>query len=153
MNKKYILLVDDNVLDAQMISKVLFETTIQSEVQVLPDGAEALDFLFRRGKFKDREIENPILILLDLKMPKVNGFQVLREIRNDENLRIIPIVVLTSSKEDGDLLKSYRLGAAGYVVKPVDFEEFNSAIRALGVFWIKVNQPPPQPVETLPQVA
>jgi DNA-binding response OmpR family regulator len=110
---------------------------------VATDGEEALDYLYCRGKFQRRGAENPAVLLLDLKLPKVNGLEVLETIKSDENLRMIPVVVLTSSREERDMVASYKLGVNGYVVKPVDFHEFVNAIKELGVFWAIINEPPP----------
>ena len=112
------------------------------------DGEEALDYLYRRGSFATRSNDNPAVLLLDLKLPKVDGLEVLQQIKSDENLKIIPVVVLTSSHEEKDMVASYRLGVNAYVVKPVDFHEFVNAIRELGVFWAIINQPPPGSIKT-----
>ena len=107
------------------------------------DGEEALDYLYYRGKFQGRSVENPAVLLLDLKLPKVNGLEVLEKIKSDEALKMIPVVVLTSSREERDMVASYKLGVNAYVVKPVDFHEFVNAIKELGVFWAIINEPPP----------
>jgi two-component system response regulator len=144
MNKEVqILLVEDNASDAEMTIDVLKIYNLANKLLHVKDGAEALDFIFAEGKYADRQIENtPKVILLDLKMPKVNGLQVLKKIRADERTKRIPVVVLTSSKEDPDIRKCYELGANSYVVKPVEFEEFQKAISALGLYWMIVNQQP-----------
>ena len=119
------------------------EYNLANEVVVTRDGEEALDFLYRRGTFAARANGNPAVMLLDLKLPKVDGLEVLERIKSDERLRMIPVVVLTSSREERDMVASYRLGVNAYVVKPVDFHEFVNAIRELGVFWAIINEPPP----------
>ena len=117
--------------------------TIANEVIVARDGEEALEYLYSRGKFKTRSSDNPAVVLLDLKLPKVDGLEVLKQIKSEEKLRMVPVVVLTSSKEEKDMVASYRLGVNAYVVKPVDFHEFVNAIKELGIFWAVINQPPP----------
>jgi DNA-binding response OmpR family regulator len=121
----------------------LEEYNLVNEVVVLGDGAEALDYLYCRGNFTDRTSENPAVLLLDLKLPKVDGLEVLQQIKSDQKLRMIPVVVLTSSREERDMVASYKLGVNAYVVKPVDFHEFVNAIKELGVFWAVINEPPP----------
>lgn len=116
---------------------------LANEVVVCRDGQEALDYLYSRGKFSDRVNENPAVILLDLKLPKVDGLEVLQQVKSDERLRMIPVVMLTSSHEEKDMMQSYKLGVNAYVVKPVDFHEFVNAVKELGVFWAVINQPPP----------
>ena len=138
-----ILMVEDDPRDVELALTALAEYNLANEVVVTRDGAEALDYLHSRGSFAGRANGNPAVLLLDLKLPKVDGLQVLKEIRSDEKLRLIPVVVLTSSREERDLVASYRLGVNAYVVKPVDFHEFVNAIKELGVFWAVVNQPPP----------
>jgi len=140
---KKILVAEDDENDAELILKALERYNIANEVIVVEDGAEALDYLHRCGDYKARAEGNPILVLLDIKMPRVDGLEVLREIRADERLKMIPAVILTSSRQEGDLLASYQLGVNAYVVKPVDFNEFVEAVRELGVFWLMVNEPPP----------
>jgi CheY-like chemotaxis protein len=140
---KKILVAEDDENDAELILKALERYNIANEVIVVEDGAEALDYLHRRGNYETRAEGNPVLTLLDIKMPKVDGLEVLREIRSDERLKMIPAVILTSSRHESDLLASYQLGVNAYVVKPVDFNEFVEAIRELGVFWVMVNEPPP----------
>ena len=119
------------------------EYNLSNEVVVVTDGEEALDYLYYRGKFQRRSGENPAVLLLDLKLPRVDGPQVLETIKADENLKMIPVVVLTSSREEQDMVRSYKLGVNAYVVKPVDFHEFVNAIKELGVFWAIINEPPP----------
>jgi len=140
---KRILLVEDSANDAELTLEALSRHNIANDVSWVRDGAEALDFLFRRGKYADREFNELAVILLDLKLPKVDGLEVLRTIKSDDRLKFIPVVVLTSSREERDLVESYRLGVNAYVVKPVDFTEFMDAVRKLGVFWALVNEPPP----------
>lgn len=144
---KRILVAEDDENDAELILKALERYNIANEVVVVEDGAEALDYLHRRGNYETRAEGNPVLTLLDIKMPKVDGLEVLREIRTDERLKMIPAVILTSSREESDLLASYQLGVNAYVVKPVDFNEFVEAVRELGVFWVMVNEPPPGSVK------
>ena len=138
-----ILMVEDDPNDVELTLTALAEYNLANEVVVTRDGAEALDYLFCRGNFATRTSENPAVLLLDLKLPKVDGLQVLRQVKSDEKLRVIPVVVLTSSREERDMVASYRLGVNAYVVKPVDFHEFVNAIKELGIFWAVINQPPP----------
>lgn len=138
-----ILIVEDDPKDVELTLTALEEHNLANEVVVTRDGEEALDYLFCRGNFKTRTGETPAVVLLDLKLPKVNGLEVLQQIRSDEKLKIIPVVVLTSSREERDLVASYRLGVNAYVVKPVEFHEFVNAIKELGVFWAIINEPPP----------
>jgi CheY-like chemotaxis protein len=140
---RHILLVEDSDNDVELTLAALAEHRVANEIVVARDGAEALDYLRRRGRFASRRDEHPLLILLDLKMPKVDGLQVLREVKQDHNLRKIPVVVLTSSREEQDLLRTYDLGTNAYVVKPVEFQAFVDAVKALGQFWAVVNEPPP----------
>jgi CheY-like chemotaxis protein len=138
-----ILLVEDNPYDVEMVLDGLGEYNLANEVVVARDGVEALDYLYRRNEFAGREEGNPAVVLLDLKLPKVDGIEVLRTVKADERLRFIPVVVLTSSREERDLVESYRLGVNAYVVKPVDFQEFARAVKELGIFWAVINEPPP----------
>jgi CheY-like chemotaxis protein len=138
-----ILMVEDDPNDVELTLTALAEYNLANEVVVTRDGAEALDYLHCRGNFAGRATDNPAVLLLDLKLPKVDGLQVLEEIKADDKLRVIPVVVFTSSREERDMVASYRLGVNAYVVKPVDFHEFVNAIRELGVFWAVINQPPP----------
>jgi len=140
---KKILLVEDNENDIELTLNALQECRLSNEVQAVRDGAEALDFMYYRNKFKDREEGVPCVILLDLKMPRVDGIEVLRALKGDANLRHVPIVMLTSSREERDLVLSYDLGVNAFVVKPVDFSQFVQAIRNLGMFWAIINEPPP----------
>lgn len=145
---KRILLVEDNDADVELTLEALKENNLANEVVVVRNGEEALDFLFRRGKFSDRPPDNPAVILLDLKMPKVDGLQVLKTLKSEERLKRIPVVMLTSSREESDTLQSYSLGVNAYVVKPVDFKEFLGTVKQLGVFWALVNEPPPGSTKT-----
>jgi len=138
-----ILMVEDDPNDVELTLTALEEYHLANEVVVARDGQQALDYLYCRGQFSDRTPENPAVMLLDLKLPKVDGLQVLQQVKSDENLKMIPVVVLTSSQEEKDMMRSYRLGVNAYVVKPVDFHEFVNAVRELGVFWAVINQPPP----------
>jgi CheY-like chemotaxis protein len=144
MNPKRILLVDDSPNDREMALEALKEHNLLNEVVALRDGVEALDYLYRRGEFANRPEGNPAVILLDLKMPRVDGIEVLRQVKSDEKLKVIPIVVMTSSREDQDVIESYKLGVNAYVVKPLSFHEFIDAIKVLGSFWIMLNEAPPQ---------
>jgi CheY-like chemotaxis protein len=138
-----ILMVEDDPRDVELTLTALEEYNLANEVVVARDGAEALDYLYCRGSFETRSSENPAVMLLDLKLPKVDGLEVLQQIKSDEKLKMIPVVVLTSSKEEKDMVASYSLGVNAYVVKPVDFHEFVNAIKELGVFWAVINEPPP----------
>ena len=140
---KRILLVEDDVNDVELTLTALKDYNLTNEVVVARDGAEGLDYLLRRGQYADRPPENPVLVLLDLKMPKVDGLEVLRQIKNDETLKSIPVVMLTSSREDKDVISSYNLGVNAYVVKPVAFDGFIDAVKQLGLFWILMNESPP----------
>ena len=139
---KRILLAEDSANDAELTLAALTEHGVANEVDVVRDGAEALDYLLRRGQFANRSDGHPVLILLDLKMPKVDGLEVLRVVKSDPELKLIPVVILTSSREEGDLVRSYQLGVNGYVVKPVEFGEFMEAVRQIGAFWAVVNEVP-----------
>jgi CheY-like chemotaxis protein len=140
---KRILLVEDSVRDAELILGALEPNQLASEVVHVRDGAEALDYLYRRRDFASRSDAQPILMLLDLKLPKVDGLEVLRQIKGDAGLKMIPIVMMTSSRQEQDLVRSYELGVNAFVVKPVGFQEFFEAIQDLGVFWAILNEPPP----------
>jgi len=140
---KRILLAEDNPKDVELTLTALDEHNLANVVVVVNDGAEALDYLYRRGKFSMRADNDPAVVLLDLKMPKVDGLEVLRTIKNDSNLKTIPLVILTSSREEKDLVESYKLGVNAYVVKPVNFQQFIEAVKELGAFWAVVNEPPP----------
>jgi len=138
-----ILMVEDDPKDVELTITALEDYNLANEVVVTRDGEEALDYLYSRGKYQSRSSDNPAVILLDLKLPKVDGLEVLKQIKSDAKLKMIPVVVLTSSKEEKDMVTSYKLGVNAYVVKPVDFHEFVNAIKELGVFWAVINQPPP----------
>ncbi len=145
---KRILLAEDNDNDLELTLTALQECRLSNEVEVVRDGAEALDYIYLRGAYAERSVGQPCVILLDLKMPRVDGLEVLRQLKSDSALRKIPVVMLTSSREEKDLIDSYDLGVNAFVVKPVDFDQFVSAIRALGMFWAIVNEPPPRPIRT-----
>jgi len=138
-----ILLVEDDPKDVELTLEALDEYNLANEVVVAGDGEEALDYLYCRGSFKTRTKENPAVLLLDLKLPKIDGLEVLQQIKSDQALKMIPVVVLTSSREERDKVASYQLGVNAYVVKPVDFHEFVNAIKELGIFWAVINEPPP----------
>ena len=140
---KRILFVEDDPKDAELAINALNEYNLANDIQVARDGVEALDYLFRRGQYTGEPEGNPVVILLDLKMPKFDGIQVLRQIKSDENLQTIPVVIMTSSCESRDLETCYQLGANAYVVKPVKFAEFVEAVKGIGVFWAMINEPPP----------
>ena len=140
---KRILLAEDNANDVELTLTALSQHNLANEVVVVPDGAEALDYLFRRGRHADRRKGNPAVMLLDLKMPKVDGLEVLRAVKSDPALSSIPIVMLTSSREEQDLIRSYQLGVNAYVVKPVGFQAFMTAVSELGAFWAIINEAPP----------
>lgn len=140
---KPILLVEDNPKDLELTLVALERTHLANDVITARDGEEALDYLFSRGSFRGRQRGNPAVVLLDLKLPKVDGLEVLRTIRTNEELRRLPVVILTSSREEEDVVNSYNLGVNAYVVKPVGFKEFIQAIQDLGVFWAVLNEPPP----------
>lgn len=138
-----ILLVEDNPDDARLTLRAFKKNKLSNQLLVVHDGEEALDFIFAREKFSMRAIDDfPRVILLDLKLPKVNGLEVLREIKNDDRTKSIPVVVLTSSKEEKDITEAYNLGANSYIVKPVDFENFAITIREIGLYWLMINIPP-----------
>lgn len=138
-----ILLAEDSLKDVELVLAALKKNNFANEVVVARDGAEALDYLYRRGKFEGRPPSLPIVMLLDLKMPKKDGLEVLRQVKSDQDLKLIPVVMLTSSREEADLVKSYRLGVNAYVVKPVGFQQFVDAIKQTGNFWAVINEPPP----------
>jgi CheY-like chemotaxis protein len=141
---KPILLVEDNPKDVELTLAALEESQLANEVVVVRDGAEALDFLYRRGAYHGRNVIDPAVVLLDLKLPKVDGLEVLAQVKGDPQLRHMPVVMLTSSREESDLVRSYELGVNAFVVKPVGFREFFDAIQDLGVFWAVLNEPPPR---------
>jgi CheY-like chemotaxis protein len=141
---KPILLVEDNPKDIELTLAALEQSQLANEVVVVRDGAEALDFLYRRGRYESRNTGDPAVVLLDLKLPKVDGLEVLEKVKSDPKLRHTPVVMLTSSREESDLIRSYELGVNAFVVKPVGFREFFEAIQDLGVFWAILNEPPPR---------
>lgn len=145
---KPILLVEDDPRDLELTLLALERTQLANDVVVVRDGAQALEYLQREGDFAQREPGNPAVILLDLKLPKVNGLEVLQAVRASETLRSIPVVMLTSSQEESDVMRSYSLGVNAYVVKPVEFKQFIAAIAELGIFWAVLNEPPPGSVKT-----
>jgi CheY-like chemotaxis protein len=138
-----ILLVEDDPKDVELTLAALEEYHLVNEVVVARDGQEALDYLYRRGQFSARPLDNPAVMLLDLKLPKVDGLEVLQQIKSADRIKMMPVVVLTSSNEERDMIRSYQLGVNAYVVKPVDFHEFINAVKELGVFWAVINEPPP----------
>jgi CheY-like chemotaxis protein len=139
-----ILLVEDNANDVELTLAALNEYHLVNDVDVVRDGEEALDYLYKRGKYEARETQEPAVVLLDLKLPKVDGLEVLEKIKADDNLKTVPVVMLTSSREEQDLVRSYQLGVNAYVVKPVEFGEFMNALKELGLFWAVINQLPPR---------
>lgn len=145
MSERSILLVEDNPNDEALTLRALKKSNILNPVIVARDGAEALDYLFGRGEYKGRNLEgNPEVVLLDLKLPKVDGLEVLRQLRSDDRTKLLPVVVLTSSVEEQDILRGYALGANSYVRKPVDFNQFVEAVKQLGLYWLVLNQRPPE---------
>jgi CheY-like chemotaxis protein len=141
---KRILLCEDSDHDIELTLAALDGHNLTNQVVVARDGVEALDYLFRRGPYASRPEGNPLVVLLDLKMPRVDGIEVLRQVKSDPVLKTVPVVMLTSSREEKDLVESYRLGANAYVVKPVNFAQFSDAVGKIGLFWALVNEPPPQ---------
>jgi CheY-like chemotaxis protein len=142
-NEVEILLVEDNPNDVELTLRALKKHNLANNVVVVKDGEEALDFVFARGAYTHRDVENgPKIILLDLKLPKVDGLEVLKAIKSDARTKIIPVIVLTSSKEEKDIVNSYRLGVNSYIVKPVDFDKFIEAVTKLGLYWLLLNEPP-----------
>lgn len=142
-NEVEILIVEDNPSDAEMALRALKKNKLANNVLVVEDGEEALNFIFARGKYSEREKNiRPKIILLDLKLPKVDGLEVLKEIKSNEQTKIIPVIVLTSSKEETDMMKSYQMGVNSYIVKPVEFDKFVDAVRDLGLYWLLLNQQP-----------
>ena len=145
MQERVILLVEDNPDDEELTIRALNQNKILNKVIVAHDGVEAIDYLFGVGKFADRDLKyQPQIVLLDLKLPKLGGHEVLKRIRNDPRTQFIPVVVLTSSSEEEDILSSYKLGANSYVRKPVEFNSFAEAVRQLGLYWLLINEAPPQ---------
>src|ERR1700733_2495205 len=143
---KRILLVEDSEQDIELTLAALEAHNVANEVDTARDGAEALDYLYRRGAFAERSNDLPVVVLLDLKMPRVDGLEVLRQIKADPELKKIPVVMLTSSREEQDLVRSYELGVNAYVVKPVNFQQFLDSVKQLGCFWALINEPPPRTV-------
>jgi CheY-like chemotaxis protein len=143
MQLKPILLVEDNPKDLELALIALERSNLANEVVVVRDGKEALDYLFRNGAYAERPQGNPAVVLLDLKLPKIDGIQVLEKLKAEPALQAIPVVMLTTSREEKDLIRSYQLGVNAYVVKPVGFKDFIAAIQELGIFWAVVNEPPP----------
>jgi len=144
MNKKIILLVEDNPDDVTLTLRALKKNNILNEVVIARDGVEALDYLFGTGMYEGRDTSvMPVVTLLDLKLPRIDGLEVLKRVRENERTKLIPIVILTSSKEENDLINGYSLGANSYIRKPVDFNQFSEAIRELGLYWILLNESPP----------
>ncbi|MBU1355562.1 MAG: response regulator [Candidatus Edwardsbacteria bacterium] len=138
-----ILLVEDNQTDAELTMRALKKNNLANLVKWVKDGAEALDYLFAQGQYSDNKVNNPPkVILLDLRLPKVDGLEVLKKVKGDERTRLIPVVVLTSSKEERDIVESYKLGVNSYISKPVEFEEFVKKVGELGLYWVLLNQPP-----------
>jgi CheY-like chemotaxis protein len=142
-----ILIVEDDPNDVELTLTALADYNLANEVMVARDGQQALDYLYCRGEFSTRAGGNPAVMLLDLKLPKIGGLEVLQQVKSDERLKMIPVVVLTSSHEEKDMMRSYKLGVNAYVVKPVDFHEFVNAVKELGVFWAVINEPPPGSVQ------
>lgn len=139
----FILFVEDNSADAELAIRALRRSRISNHIELLQDGAEAIDFIFCQGKYTHRQItEQPKVILLDLKLPKVSGLEVLRQLKSDPRTQMIPVVILTSSAEDRDVIESYKLGVNSYIVKPVDFEQFNKSVEQLGFYWLLINRSP-----------
>jgi two-component system response regulator len=146
MSDKVILLVEDNKRDEELLIRALSKNNISNQTVVTRDGAEALDYLFATGQYADRDPDQlPTIVLLDIKLPKIDGLEVLRRIRANERTKLLPVVMLTSSKEENDRLIGYRDGANSFVRKPVEFAEFSEAIRQLGLYWLILNEPPPLP--------
>ena len=144
-----ILIVEDDPRDVELTLTALGEYNLANEVVVTRDGKDALDYLYCREQFATRSNDNPAVMLLDLKLPKIDGWEVLQTIRSDERLKLIPVVVLTSSHEERDMVRSYQLGVNAYVVKPVDFHDFVNAVKELGVFWAVINEPPPDSLKNV----
>jgi CheY-like chemotaxis protein len=144
INLKTILLAEDNPKDVELTLEALSEHNLANHVIVVRDGVEAMEYLHYEGNYKQRKKGNPAVLLLDIKMPRMNGIEVLKAIRGDDRLKSIPVVMLTSSREESDLIKSYEIGVNAYVVKPVDFKEFIDAVKQVGVFWALINELPPE---------
>ena len=138
-----ILLVEDNVNDVELTLRALRKNNIANSIQVVTDGEEALEFLFANGRYSSRDMKiTPKLVILDLKLPKVDGLEILRRVKSDERTKVIPVVILTSSKEESDVISGYKLGANSFIVKPVDFDKFISTVKELGMYWLLLNEPP-----------
>ncbi len=144
MNNEHILIVEDDPDDETLILRALKKHNIKNDINVVRDGAEALDYLFKTGPYADRDGGIPAIVLLDLQLPKIDGLEVLRRIRADEQTKLQPVVILTSSDEQEDMIRSYKLGANSYVRKPVEFEKFSAAVERLGLYWLLLNEPPPK---------
>lgn len=145
MNKKTILLVEDNQDDIELAIRAFKKNNIANNIDVVKDGEEALDYLFQKGRYSHLTDEDyPVLVLLDLKLPKVGGLDVLKKIRENKNTSLTPVVILTSSREEKDLISGYKIGANSYIRKPVDFNQFTEAIKQLGLYWLVLNEPPPR---------
>jgi two-component system response regulator len=140
-----ILLVEDNPFDVELALRAFRKSKIANRIEVARDGEEALAYLFRTGEHANRPDRTPRMMLLDLKLPKIDGLEVLRRVREDERLRMLPVVVLTTSREDRDVIESYRLGVNSFIVKPVDFSQFSDVVQQLGLYWLVLNQAPPAP--------
>ncbi len=148
MNSGYILLIEDNEDDVKLTQMAFKENNIKNELVIIYDGAEALDYIFCKGAYSDRDINNiPVLILLDIKLPKVDGIEVLRKIRANKRTKLIPVVILTSSNEEKDIINGYSLGCNSYVRKPVNFNDFSTAMKHLGLYWLVINEKPPKITE------
>ena len=138
-----ILLIEDNPNDAELTLRALKKNNVANKVHLITDGAEALEFFFAKGKYEGRDVTStPKVVILDLKLPKVDGLEILKRVKADERLKVMPIVVLISSKEECDVIESYKLGANSYIVKPVDFNKFAESIKDLGMYWLLLNEPP-----------
>jgi CheY-like chemotaxis protein len=144
---KTLLLVDDSENDIELTLEALRSIGLANEIVVARDGVEALDYFYRRGEFSNREQGLPVAVLLDLKLPRLNGLEVLKVIKNDPQLKTTPVIVLTSSREEQDLVEGYRLGVNAFVVKPVDFQQFTASVRQLGCFWALINEAPPSRID------
>lgn len=140
---KRILLVEDSANDVELTLSALESINLANAVDVVDDGVEALDYLYCRGRFSERPNRNPVVVILDLKLPRLNGLEVLKEIRQDPNVKLLPVVILTSSREEKDIIEGYKLGVNAYVVKPVEYKSFVKAIKELGSFWAIINEVPP----------
>lgn len=142
VNLRKILLVEDNPNDIELTVEAFSEFNLANRLVILNDGVQAMDYLYYRGEYKNREVEDPAVILLDIKMPRMDGIEVLQEVKNDPHLKIIPVVMLTSSREEPDLKKCYGLGVNAYIVKPVNFKDFFESVKSVGIFWAVLNEIP-----------